>query len=100
VIELPGFERPHSEVQTLTTGDVLGLSWILEPYEYLFSARTADDVLALGFDAEATRALMKKDFEFGFELLMRFTRSTAARLEAARVQMVAMGMDINTTGQS
>jgi len=100
VIEFPGFDRPQSEVQTLTTGDVLGLSWILEPYEYLFSARAVDDVLVLGFDAKATRELMQKDFEFGFELLMRFTRSMAARLEATRVQMVAMAMDIHTSGQS
>jgi len=92
-IRIPGYERGDSSVQSLSTGQVLGISWMMEPFEYRFDAVAVEPSRVLAFDAAALRAQFTDDYRFGYELLLRFTTAIARRLEAARLQMREMARE-------
>ncbi len=92
-IRVPGYTRGDSTVQSLSTGNVLGISWLMEPYQYRFDAVAVEPSRLLAFDAAAVRAAFKTDYRFGYELLLRFTDTIARRLEAARLQMREMARE-------
>jgi CRP/FNR family transcriptional regulator, cyclic AMP receptor protein len=87
-IELAAPPRGRLVLQTLTEGDLLGWSWLVPPYRWSFDARAVSLVRSLVFDARRLRALCQDNHEFGFMLLQRYVRVMAARLTAARLQML------------
>lgn len=96
-VRIPGYRRGDSTVQVLTTGNVLGISWMMEPYEYCFDAVATEPTRVLAFDAAAMRALFVQDYRFGYEVLLRFTTTIARRLEASRLQMCEMARESGVT---
>ena len=83
--EVPG--RGLVTVQTIGAGDVLGLSWLVAPHRWAFTATTATDVEALRLDTERLRADADRDPAFGylftlalFEILLSRLHNTRARL--------------------
>lgn len=92
-VRIPGYQRGDSTVQLLTTGNVLGISWMMEPFAYCFDAVAIEPTRALAFDAAALRLNFTSDYRFGYELLLRFTTTIARRLEAARLQMREMARE-------
>jgi CRP-like cAMP-binding protein len=87
-IELAAPPRGRLVLQTLTEGDLLGWSWLVPPYKWSFDARAVSLVRALSLDATRLRALCEQNHEFGYALLQRYVRVMAARLTAARLQML------------
>ena len=87
-IELAAPPRGRLVLQTLADGDLLGWSWLVPPYRWSFDARAVSLVRCLGFDAKRLRALCQENHDFGFVLLQRYVRVMAARLTAARLQML------------
>lgn len=83
---LPG--KGPVQIQTLDGGEILGWSWLYEPYHWHFTARTLDTVQAIAFDAAGVRRLSEADDALGYELLKRFTRVIISRLQAARIQLL------------
>lgn len=97
-IRIPGYERGDSNVQVLSTGNVLGVSWLMEPYEYRFDAVAVEPTRTLAFDAAALRKQFTADYHFGYDMLLRFTSTIARRLEAARLQMREMARESGGQG--
>jgi len=87
-IELAAPPRGRLVLQTLTEGDLLGWSWLVPPYRWSFDARAVSLVRALALDARKLRALADQNHDFGYLLLQRYVRVMAARLTAARLQML------------
>jgi len=87
-IELAAPPRGRLVLQTLTEGDLLGWSWLVPPYRWSFDARAVSLVRCLGLDARRLRTLCEQDHDFGYALLQRYVRVMAARLTAARLQML------------
>jgi CRP-like cAMP-binding protein len=87
-IELAAPPRGRLVLQTLTEGDLLGWSWLVPPYRWSFDARAVSLVRALGLDARRLRTLCEQNHDFGYALLQRYIRVMAARLTAARLQML------------
>ncbi|MEI6985179.1 MAG: cyclic nucleotide-binding domain-containing protein [Rhodospirillaceae bacterium] len=81
---------PHGRLvlQTLTEGDMLGWSWLVPPFRWSFDARAVSLVRALSLDAKHLRKLCDIKHDFGFSLQQRMIRVMAARLTAARLQML------------
>jgi CRP-like cAMP-binding protein len=80
--------RPPIIVDTLKAGDLLGWSWLVPPYRNGFDARAVELVRLLRLDAACLRAKMERDPVLGYELHKRFAPVVAARLAAARRQLI------------
>jgi hypothetical protein len=67
---------------------VLGWSWLIPPYRWLFDARAlnASDIIAV--DGAKLRALCEQDTALGYQLLKRFAVLMAERLNASRVAAI------------
>jgi len=75
-------------LQTLAEDEVLGWSWLVEPYQWRFDARSISSTDAIQMDAIKLRHWIENDHEFGYEFWRRFIPVLTNRLEAARLQMI------------
>ncbi|KPC64331.1 cyclic nucleotide-binding domain-containing protein [Streptomyces chattanoogensis] len=88
-------------VETLGEGDLLGWSWLFEPYRWHLGAQTRDAVAAYEFDADQIRSAIDEDPAFGLAV----TRCVAAvaigrRLRAARTRLLDMYAPPGTARQA
>ncbi|MFB7917160.1 cyclic nucleotide-binding domain-containing protein [Streptomyces sp. NPDC056061] len=81
--------RGEVVVETLGEGDLLGWSWLFEPYRWHLGARTLDRVRAHEFDARRVRAAIDEDPAFGLAVT-RCVASVAIgrRLRACRIRLL------------
>jgi CRP/FNR family transcriptional regulator, cyclic AMP receptor protein len=75
-------------IETLGRGDVIGLSWMLPPYQWRFGAVATQPTQAFVFDAPAVRAACDADPLLGYELSRRFSAVVVRRLQATRARLL------------
>ncbi len=76
-------------IETLQRGEVVGWSWLFEPYRWQFDARaTRADARVVGFDGACLRGKCEADHELGYQLMRRFAASLIERLQATRLQLL------------
>ena len=75
-------------VETLGPGDLVGLSWLVPPYQWQFSATAVQDTVTLELNAIAVRAACESDAGLGFQLLQRAMAVASSRLQATRIRML------------
>lgn len=75
-------------VETLKGDDLMGWSWLVPPYRANFDARAQELTRLVSLDAACLRGKMEKDSALGYELHKRFAPIVAARLAAARRQLI------------
>jgi CRP-like cAMP-binding protein len=85
-IFVPG--RGAVTIATMSEGDIVGFSWLLPPYELRFDVRALTAARALEFDGRSLRGKCTTDPGLGYELLSRFTRIMANRIEAMSLQLM------------
>lgn len=83
---VPG--RGRVVIETLGRNDVVGLSWMLPPYQWRFGAVTPRGMQAFAFDARAVRAACDADPALGYELSRRFSAVVVRRLQATRARLL------------
>lgn len=81
-------ERGARTIQTLHDGDVVGFSWIVRPYRWVFDARAVDTVRTTAFDGRCLRVKCEEDPALGYRLMQRFSEVMLARLQATRLQLL------------
>jgi CRP/FNR family cyclic AMP-dependent transcriptional regulator len=69
-------------IASLGRGDMIGVTWLLPPYQWRFGAVTAQPMQAYEFDAPAVRAACDEDPSLGYELGRRVSGVLVRRLEA------------------
>jgi CRP/FNR family transcriptional regulator, cyclic AMP receptor protein len=74
-------------IQTVGTGDEFGWSALLGA-EKQFQVRALEPVRALALDGERLRQACAQDPAFGYQVMTRALRLVAARLQAARLQLL------------
>ncbi|MFN4259128.1 MAG: cyclic nucleotide-binding domain-containing protein [Gemmataceae bacterium] len=79
-------ERGAVPIQTVGSGDVVGWSWLLLPYQWQFDARAMNTVQGWVFDAAWLRDQCEQDQALGYPLLKQLLAVVSSRLAAARVQ--------------
>ena len=81
---------PHGPVtiQTVQTGDMLGWSWLIQPYKWMFDGRALEPTRVVQFDARCLRKKCEDNPAFGYDIMKRFARLFAKRLEATLLQML------------
>ncbi|MBD0842162.1 Crp/Fnr family transcriptional regulator [Streptomyces sp. TRM68416] len=85
-LHVPGRRAPV--VETLGVGDLVGWSWLYEPYVWQFGAEAVTPLRAYEFDAVAVRLMCLHDAEFGRVVEHWVGRVLAHRLRAARTRLL------------
>jgi CRP-like cAMP-binding protein len=80
--------RSRLIVETLGPGDLVGLSWLVPPYQWQFGATAVQDTVTLELNAIAVRAACEEDPVLGYALLRRVMSAASSRLHATRVRML------------
>jgi CRP/FNR family transcriptional regulator, cyclic AMP receptor protein len=75
-------------VQTLSAGDELGWSAVLEGQGKYFQARALEPVTALAFEGSELLAACKADPTFGYAFIYRVLEVVSERLSATRLQVI------------
>lgn len=94
-IELHSPERGTIILQTLDEGDVVGWSWLVAPHKWIYDARAIELTRAVALDGACLRKKCEENTDLGYELLKRFSRVIAQRLEAARLQIINIHGPLN-----
>ncbi|NJP07527.1 MAG: cyclic nucleotide-binding domain-containing protein [Chloroflexaceae bacterium] len=81
-------ERGPLTVLTVAEGEVLGWSWLFEPYIWHFDARTVDMTRAIAINGEKLRAQCEQNHELGYQLMRRGVHVVEQRLQAAMIQLL------------
>ena len=76
------------EIDHRESGDVVGWSWIVPPYEWYCDARAVNDVRALVFDGACLRGKFEADVGLGYEMYKRFVPLISRSLQATRLQLL------------
>lgn len=85
-VGVPG--RPPITIQTIGSGEILGWSWLVPPYHWMFDARAVEQVRAIALDGKCLRTKCEADHDLGYELLKRFAHVAEERLMATRLQLM------------
>jgi CRP/FNR family cyclic AMP-dependent transcriptional regulator len=85
-IAAPG--RPAIVIATLVEGEIIGTSWLVPPYRWMFDARAMELTRAIGINAACLRDKCETDHHLGYELMKRFLPIFVKRLHAARLQIL------------
>jgi len=81
-------ERGDVVVDTVYGGDVLGWSWLFEPYVWHFDADAVEPVSAVAFDAGCLRTKCENEPRLGYRLAQGFARVMLDRLQSTRLRML------------
>lgn len=80
-------------VETLGPDDVLGWSWLFEPFTWEFQARAIDAGSAISFNAAHLLRLSHEDRRLGCVLMNKMARLAARTLHAAHQRLVETSME-------
>ena len=75
-------------VQTMGEGEVLGWSWLVPPYRWMFDAHATELTRAIALDGKCLRNKSEQDHDLGYQLLKRFATVVQENLDAARLQIL------------
>lgn len=89
-LEFPGPGSEDIIIETLHDGEVVGWSWLLEPYTWSCDIRALELTRLISIDAACLRKKMKKNATLGFDLYSRFAPLIAERLHNAHQQLTDM----------
>lgn len=84
-IEVPSLGGEPMTIQTLGPDSILGWSWLLPPYRWLFDARAAAPTTVVAVDGKRLRDACDQDPALGYRVVKLFAALMAERLNAARV---------------
>lgn len=82
--------RTRVRVDSISSGEVLGWSWLFPPYAWNFTAQTIEPVRAVFFYGTWLRERCASDPAFGYELMRRMAAVVIRRLTAARLQLLRL----------
>lgn len=77
-------------IHTLGEGDVLGWSWLFEPFVWNFQARAVEPTTVLVLDAAHLLRLSNENHEFGYDLMKKLARVVIGRLQATRRRLLEL----------
>jgi len=96
-IEVHGPAAGTMVFDTADAGDVVGWSWLVPPYEWLFDARAVEATGAVAFDGQCLRGKCEEDPRLGYELMKLVTQVMLSRLTAARLRLLDLYGTAGTT---
>ncbi len=86
-LELVGPAGSRLVVDTVDAGGIVGLSWLIPPYQWYLDARAADSTSAVALDATCLRLKCDADPRVGYQLLQRVAGQMYQRVLSAQVRL-------------
>ena len=87
-IEVHSATRGALPIETLHEGDLVGWSWLVEPYRVHFDVRATSECHLIAFDGACLRERFERDPALGYQLLRRFMPVIVDRLQATRLRLL------------
>jgi CRP-like cAMP-binding protein len=87
-LEIASPGRTPSVFATVGEGEIVGASWLVPPYRWMFDARAVVLTRAIGIDAACLRGKCEADHDLGYEMMKRFLPILVQRLHATRMQIL------------
>lgn len=87
-VGVPAIQGPVLQLQELEGGQMIGWSWLIDPYRWDFQASVISAAEFVEFNGEAILAHCEDDNAFGYDLFKRFTGLMSERLTSARRKMM------------
>jgi len=75
-------------IDSVGPSQLLGVSWLVPPYRWMFDARAVEPVRAVALDGTCIRAKCDGDPALGYELMKRVAVVIQSRLQSARVRLL------------
>lgn len=94
VLETFAADRGIISIETIDGGEVLGWSWLFEPYHWHFSAHAIEKVEAIALHGASLRRMCESDHTFGYKLVKQVAYIVMQRLQTTRLQL----LDVYQTG--
>jgi CRP-like cAMP-binding protein len=79
--------RESATFATLGAGEIVGVSWLVPPYRWMFDARALERTRVIAIDAACLRDKCEADHDLGYALMKCFLPAFVKRLHATRMQM-------------
>jgi CRP-like cAMP-binding protein len=76
-------------VGSIAPGESLGVSSLIEPFQYISSARATVDCKVIEIDGVALRALLEVDQKLGYALMRNIAAAVLERLKYTQVELAA-----------
>ncbi|MGF1617295.1 MAG: cyclic nucleotide-binding domain-containing protein [Acidimicrobiia bacterium] len=87
-LELTSPGKDPMVIQTLGSGDLVGVSWLFPPHRWNWRARAMVDSDLVAFDADVIRSEMEQNRDLALEVLGVVAGNVAGRLHRTRVQLL------------
>jgi len=87
-LESPRRDENGVLIESIGAGDVLGWSWLFQPYYWHFDARATEPTSAIFFYGTHLREACEDDHDLGYELMKRMAQVVIRRLQATRQRLV------------
>ena len=71
--------------QTVSEGEIVGVSWLIPPYRWTYDAKAIELTSAIAIDATCLRQKCESDHDLGCEMMKRFM---AILIQANRLQVL------------
>lgn len=88
VLELMAPGRGPIRFLTVNPGEIVGVSWLVMPYRWLYDARALELTRAVSIDGACLRQKAEENHDFGYEMMKRFMALLVQRLHAAQLQIL------------
>ena len=75
-------------IATPSAGEVVGWSWLVPPYRWMFDARVVTSLSAVAIDGACLRGKCAQDPVLGYALMQRVAQVMYQRLQEARVLLL------------
>ena len=75
-------------LETLHEDEVVGWSWLFEPYRWAYCGRAVHDCRVTALDGKCLREKCENDSALGYELFNRFSKIIISRLHGSRLQIL------------
>ena len=88
VLEILPPGQPAMVFSTLGEGEIVGASWLVPPYRWMFDARATELTRVVGMDAACLRNKCEDNHHIGYEMMKRFLPVLLQRLQSTRLQIL------------
>jgi CRP-like cAMP-binding protein len=88
-IQTKDLVQDSANIQILGAGEVLGWSWLFQPFAWHFTAQALRESTAIVLDGGRMLASAERDHDFGYELMKQVSRLVIQRLQATRKHFIA-----------
>jgi CRP/FNR family cyclic AMP-dependent transcriptional regulator len=79
----------NAPVGSIASGEIFGVSSLLEPYRYIDTAKCARATNVIEIDAHALRALCEVDHKLGYSLVRHVLQAALERLKYTQIELAA-----------